>query len=332
MSTPADDALLASLRAATTLSLSDLRSLNDLATSSPRFGASQDELVARNLWREELRRFSATLDDGEMARDLQEALRRGVRVETVRREREERSSAGAGGLGDDSDSTETSGDSDIERRIAQLHVSSSSTASTSSSSAFPSKTGNAGSFTASVGLVCFVCLERTSTSTMLACGHRYCADCLKQLFLLATKDESLNPASCCKISIPPSYAKLSPAELGNYTSAAVEFKTKNRLYCSNNTCSTFLGEATSITSSLHIVTCPKCYTQTCSVCKSPAHPSTTACAADSDDLAASKLAAQVRGVRCDSCERVVERNGGFICLCGEDLRIGGDDEDDYDSD
>ncbi|GAA6009694.1 hypothetical protein JCM10207_004158 [Rhodosporidiobolus poonsookiae] len=323
MSTPADDALLASLRAATTLSLSDLRSLNDLATSSPRFGASQDELVARNLWREELRRFSATLDDREMARDLQEALRRGVGFETVRREREERSSAGARGLGDDSATTETSGDGDFQRRIAQLHVSSSSAASPSSFSSAFSRASTSASSSSAVGDKCFVCMEHSHATILLPCGHRYCHHCLRQLFLLATKDESLNPARCCGVTFSSHFFKrccgVTTAEQVAYEQAVVEFETKNRLYCSNKTCSAFLGEATRFTKSLHIVTCLKCYTQTCSVCKSPAHPSTTACAADSDDLAAGKLATQVHGARCRRCQRVVERNGG--CPQGESFLL-----------
>ncbi|GAA5886323.1 hypothetical protein JCM6882_001605 [Rhodosporidiobolus microsporus] len=278
--------LLNSLRAATNLSLADLADLNSLATSSPRLGASADEVLARNLWRDELQRFSVTLNDGALALDLQRPLRENRSLEAVRREREARELAAA-----KADSVKTATLSAVDQvRMARSGASgeastSGTRASTSASSGFASTS----SIVASKPVhTCFICQERVPHSITLSCHHRYCAPCLRELFVLATKDESLHPASCCTAKIP--------------------------LYLVSNTVLT-------VQQTLAYSAASK---ETCAACKAPEHPSTQACAADGDDDAAAKLATQLRGTRCSKCHRVVMRNGGYpsiMCRCGASLTI-----------
>lgn len=50
---------------------------------------------------------------------------------------------------------------------------------------------------------CIACTDRVPRSDIIKaqCGHRYCAGCMKSLFMRSTKDEGLYPPKCCKKSI-----------------------------------------------------------------------------------------------------------------------------------
>ncbi|BGP19439.1 hypothetical protein JCM10213_000678 [Rhodosporidiobolus nylandii] len=302
-----DAAFLNSLQAATRISLDELRDLNALATSSPRFGAGQDELVARDLWRQELERFSRMIGDRQMAQDLQQALRENRSVEAVRREREERQRAAAPQVPVAAQTSRTATDS-----LRQAHAASSTSRATSSSStnaAFSSRLPSSSTASTS-SLPCFICTEAGVPSVTLPCGHHFCRPCLGELFLLATKDESLSPASCCSRTVDPSWmlsTSLTLVERSDYRKALDEFGTKNRLYCSRASCSAFLGKAGG---PRRMITCESCGAGTCAACKSPEHSRSEACAADTDDSAAAKLATALRGTRCLNCKRVVVKNGG----------------------
>ncbi|GAA6049666.1 hypothetical protein NBRC10513_005969 [Rhodotorula toruloides] len=302
----ADD-LLESLRAATQLSLADLRDLQALASSSPRFGSSEDEQLAYILWREELERFTSTLGDRQLAQDLQTALRTGQTLDTVRTQRER-----------------------SVRLVAAAHPYRRKTpdsASTSSPKTVPSTVPHASTSgdldrtptVFSSTPYCISCADEVDgDATKATCGHLFCAPCLVRLFRLATRDESLFPPSCCKTPIPSTLAiPLLDVEDGKaYRRAVQEYSTPRRLYCSNGKCGMWLG---SLPASKQDVLCGKCGRVTCSACKAPAHDAKVACADDLDGDAALKLAAQVNDVRCPKCHRVVERNGG--CPHVADLQI-----------
>ncbi|GAA5872016.1 hypothetical protein JCM8547_006215 [Rhodosporidiobolus lusitaniae] len=267
------DPLLASLRTANNHSVADLTSLTSVSTSSPRPGASANELLARRLWTEEPQRFSRTLQDRTLARDLDEALRTGRNVEAVRAAREARSSP--------------------------------STSSISASTSY------------------VVCGDPPSSSlrlipTNLPCKHSFCPSCLRGLFLHATTDETLFPPSCCRRPSSPLHegmlltaAGLSEDQRRSYEGKKREFAAteKDRVYCSNARCSVFLvGDGNRMRTK--DVKCGKCGRETCTACRAPSHPLSTACALDSDASAATKLAKQLEGRRCEKCGRVVVRNGG----------------------
>ncbi|GAA6049919.1 hypothetical protein JCM3770_007050 [Rhodotorula araucariae] len=272
----ADDAHLASLQAATNLSLGELADLSAVATSSPRFGATGDELIARNLWRDELRRHAATLMDRRLALDLQQALREDRTIEAVRRSREVQEL----------------------RRQARASAGGTVTATPETRDDYSED--------------CYVCSDgHDKRSVRVDCGHLYCFPCLRQLCLLATKDETLNPASCCKQAINPLHFTkvVTPRQHTAYLDALKEFNSLDRVYCANPRCSAFLCAA--LNQNRTLATCSQCLARTCQACRGPWHLSDKEpCAAEADDVAASKLAQLVRGVRCPTCHRVVMRNGG----------------------
>lgn len=332
----ADAELLASLHAATQLSLADLRDLNLVSTSSPRFGASQDELLARDLWRRELQAHSAVLRDRTLARDLQTALQTDQTIETVRRKREQATQGTQdNSVADHNDAVmldSDDSDSDSERfRIPTPPPAPrpGKTVSKSTSATLPVSTRPS----------CYICLGNENLQTRrLDCGHVYCFPCLRDLFRAATRTESLNPASCCKRKIDVGVASgaLSAGDRAAYIRSVQEFASGDRLYCASPRCSAFLGSNLSKKKG-KAIKCPNCQETTCSACKAPAvgqvlrrfpchaskltfvqcaqHLDTQVCAADNDDTAATKLVKLVRGVRCGACRRVVEKNGGCENVC-----------------
>ncbi|GAA5995560.1 uncharacterized protein JCM10292_005250 [Rhodotorula paludigena] len=320
----ADTELLASLQAAAQLSLDDLRDLNLVSTSSPRFGASQDELLARDLWRRELQAHSAVLRDRTLARDLQTALRTNQTIETVRRRREQ--------------ATQDAQDSSVAAHNNTVMLDSAAW-SPGDSERFriptpppaprPSKrvsVSTSATLPVSTRPSCYICLGNENIQTRrLDCGHVYCFPCLRDLFRAATRTESLNPSSCCKRKIDVGVASgaLSAGDRAAYIRSVQEFASGDRLYCASPRCSAFRGSNLS-KKKRKAIKCPTCQEMTCSACKAPAHLDTQVCAADNDDTAATKLVKLVRGVRCGACRRVVEKNDGcenVTCLCGTRLEI-----------
>src|SRR5208282_2454840 len=74
------------------------------------------------------------------------------------------------------------------------------------------------------------------------CGHLYCPECLKSLFVRSTTDETLFPPRCCSQTIPLSAVKvkLDDEALLSFNSAAIEFTTTNRTYCALKDCGKFI--------------------------------------------------------------------------------------------
>ncbi|OOO04983.1 Zinc finger, C6HC-type [Aspergillus oryzae] len=93
-------------------------------------------------------------------------------------------------------------------------------------------------------LQCCICFERYESSDIirLECGDLYCTDCLKSLFMRATKDEQLFPPRCCRQYIPLSLItkQMTTEEKDAFQRAKIEFSTSNRTYCSNTVCGRFI--------------------------------------------------------------------------------------------
>ncbi|KAJ1709069.1 hypothetical protein NYO67_8770 [Aspergillus flavus] len=93
-------------------------------------------------------------------------------------------------------------------------------------------------------LQCCICFERYESSDIirLECGDLYCTDCLKSLFMRATKDEQLFPPRCCRQHIPLSLItkQMTTEEKDAFQRAKIEFSTSNRTYCSNTVCGRFI--------------------------------------------------------------------------------------------
>ena len=133
--------------------------------------------------------------------------------------------------------------------------------------------------------------------------------CLRVLFENATRDASLFPPRCCPLGAleldDAAETHLGPALVSRYRQKAVEYRTKDPVYCSNPRCSVFLRGACAAATALP---CTECSTVTCGACKRGAHPGET-CESSRADEALLELAKAHRWTRCPSCHAVVERTG-----------------------
>ena len=168
--------------------------------------------------------------------------------------------------------------------------------------------------------ICIVCLNRIDDGPVVsaACGHPLDVGCLRALFENATRDASLFPPRCCPLGAleldDAAETHLGPALASRYRQKAVEYRTKDPVYCSNPRCSVFLRGACAAATALP---CPECSTVTCGACKRGAHPGET-CESSRADEALLELAKARRWTRCPSCHAVVERTEGcrhIVCRC-----------------
>ncbi|KAH0404863.1 hypothetical protein KCU89_g701, partial [Aureobasidium melanogenum] len=121
----------------------------------------------------------------------------------------------------------------------------------------------------------FTCVACTGTlpwSDILEtpCGHHYCVGCLSELFELSMQDETLYPPRCCRQTIPLDAARslLHPKLVRNFEQKSIELDTKDRTYCFDPRCSTFIP-AEHITGD--VADCRGCGKRTCTICKAAAH-------------------------------------------------------------
>ena len=164
---------------------------------------------------------------------------------------------------------------------------------------------------------CVICRDDIQGPVVHApCGDTYDIECLVDLFRAAMVDESLFPPACCRqqFDIATVRPYLSRDLSALYDKKAVEFRTKNRVYCHRPTCSTFLGEATTSASNLY---CVECWAQTCGHCKKAAHSILTRCESE-EDAAVVALAEESGWKRCPGCGHLVELTIGcyhMTCRC-----------------
>lgn len=158
-------------------------------------------------------------------------------------------------------------------------------------------------------LQCTICDSNTPLSNVFQtpCGHHYCQECLHTLFEMSTSDENLFPPRCCrqKIPLPTARLYLSPKLVQTFEKKSIEFKTSDRTYCSQPTCSTFIASA-------HIAgeqaTCTACTTKTCTICKNESHDGD--CPEDTATQQVLDTAREQGWQRCYNCRRVVELDVG----------------------
>ena len=169
---------------------------------------------------------------------------------------------------------------------------------------------------------CIICNEssRYFETLKTPCDHYYCRDCLVGLVEAFTRDESLFPLRCCQDPIPvvevlPTLS-LALRSLFQQKNAEFSVLTRDRLYCSNHNCSTFLGSSEGRLS-LSSVECPRCLTNTCPRCKELSHPG-DGCGVNTSNEALQALAKSQGWQTCPGCNAVVELNLGcyhMTCRC-----------------
>lgn len=159
---------------------------------------------------------------------------------------------------------------------------------------------------------CIACTDRYPRSNMVTaqCGHRYCADCVRSLFMRSTKDEGLYPPKCCKqpIALTLVAKHMNVDDLAIYQTAAIEFATPHRVYCSDPHCAKFILP-NNITSGLQRTDCLACGTETCVICMNTYH-----CGSDCPDDPSLRqtrdLAVSLGWQTCRACKRVVQLRSG----------------------
>ena len=155
---------------------------------------------------------------------------------------------------------------------------------------------------------CGSCLEDTEPFLRSSCGHEYCRDCTRQLFLGAIKDEELYPPRCCGQIIPPEITiqLLTYDELRDFSERAIEYAAKDRVYCAEPTCSKFIPP--SAVRGDHGI-CRYCHQETHLPCRSLAHPNID-CPLDSGLQNVLAIADAENWMRCFNCRTLVELQHG----------------------
>lgn len=166
--------------------------------------------------------------------------------------------------------------------------------------------------------ICVVCGKGIESTTLvpLACGHRYCTNCIIDLFEFAIYDETSFPPQCCEQRIP--LANVYPSFTSEFQHTIQEKETKvwtsSRIYCHNPKCSQLLADSNLKTLKL---VCAHCYSVTCTSCKAAGHVEPC-----QDDLATSSTIQSVAGrkyVQCCRCSGFMECSEDrdhIICFCG----------------
>ncbi|KAJ3535885.1 hypothetical protein NMY22_g6283 [Coprinellus aureogranulatus] len=118
---------------------------------------------------------------------------------------------------------------------------------------------------------------RPEEAVLTSCDHYWCTRCLKGLIEVYLRDESLHPLRCCKnqFALPTISTQLSSSKhlLDQYAAKKTEYEVpaQNRVYCSQPTCSAFLGSSEAQPVGQPDIACHKCYARTCATCRSPSH-------------------------------------------------------------
>lgn len=160
------------------------------------------------------------------------------------------------------------------------------------------------------GTECAACLDHFEASFMFmsSCGHSYCRDCNKQLFIGAIRDEELYPPRCCGQIVPPGIALrlLNYQELQNFCERALEHSTKDRVYCAEPSCSKFIPP---FKIENEHGTCPQCRRETHLPCRSLAHPGVD-CPMDDKLQSILAIAEEENWRRCSNCRTMIELHHG----------------------
>ena len=156
---------------------------------------------------------------------------------------------------------------------------------------------------------CATCLRERPSERVLqnVCGHHMCGRCISMLHKMCLTNEALFPPQCCRDPIPFDLAQqhLTPELASDFQTKTLEYKDKNRTYCSMSACSMYLPADTI---NEDRAACPSCGTITCTLCKATAHEGD--CPSDASMEQTLALAKQEGWQQCTSCKRVIELTYG----------------------
>ncbi|CAN8101532.1 unnamed protein product [Discula destructiva] len=163
---------------------------------------------------------------------------------------------------------------------------------------------------------CIICTETTGGLFTCPCTHIVCHGCLDMLLERSMTDETLFPPSCCGRPLPV-VDNASDRAFGNadviildsnlerYRLREREMATRNRTYCSQPRCSTWISPE-NIQDNIAQCPLPQCGARTCTECKEQAHPGED-CPTD-ENLEA--LVTKEGLMTCNGCHRLVELDTG----------------------
>ncbi|KAL8838195.1 MAG: hypothetical protein Q9170_002238 [Blastenia crenularia] len=166
--------------------------------------------------------------------------------------------------------------------------------------------------------ICIICRDDSisSEAVRMRCGHQHCTDCVKLCFDLAMKDKNLFPPQCC--SEPIAFTEVQSFFSENFRKEfeerQVELSTSNRTYCSNEECSSFIAPSAIEDGK---ATCPKCYSETCALCKGELHGAGD-CPQDPAVVSLMAMAFTEGWKQCSECHNMVELTYGcnhMVCIC-----------------
>lgn len=156
---------------------------------------------------------------------------------------------------------------------------------------------------------CVVCEDEFEDSTMatVQCEHKFCRDCIQELFQRSQQDESLFPPKCCEaIAIEQVRDFLTPELLATHHEKKLEFETVDRTYCSDLHCHKFLRPQDIAGDQ---GTCSACGEISCTICKSGAHDGSE-CPRDETTQQLLQHATTQGWQRCYRCRAVVSLDRG----------------------
>ncbi|KAJ3049634.1 hypothetical protein HK097_009384 [Rhizophlyctis rosea] len=107
---------------------------------------------------------------------------------------------------------------------------------------------------------CVICTDSITSNPFKApCGDTYCRKCIADLFLAATRDETLMPPRCCKKPIPLDLVTgmLTKAQIEAFEMKLLQYNTPDPMFCPNPSCASFIPPNAV---KKPTTTCPSCST------------------------------------------------------------------------
>jgi predicted nucleic acid-binding Zn ribbon protein len=152
---------------------------------------------------------------------------------------------------------------------------------------------------------CVVCYEERFLSEEKfesVKGMKICMECIHQELILSMKDFTLMPP---KYNLSVLDYIFTPSQKKEFEKRLKEFLTKDKLYCPNPVCSTFLYNE----NNKQVISCPDCSTEVCVKCKKYSHKNKFCEDSKEDELMNSFIVDKGWSI-CQGCKICVELNGG----------------------